>query len=1020
MEFANKLAKPALVAGLAFITGVSVNVSASTQLINGTNLEKSIHLASEKLKDLNLVETTQSMNLPAEVSILGEAIRKQLYFNEADPVTPDEEVPAEDTYSRDRAAFRYLDLMYSLDDNSGSVINKYISGTSPADFSSLFDTAERNRVSDVEAQLYEQLRQYPANESLQNTLLDLYYDRAVAEIVQANIALDKALASRLNDEVIAVEIGYVNEAYELLSTAFQQYIALLESTPVYLQQWAGSRGEISPRYYDPSTGMLKDVAPSTSLSSEYKDIAMLYQLMEKLASVKVQQVRLAIMSGVEGSSSSAELIEEVNALHSNLTFSESALRALFPEIDFTQLSLDTGLPQAVTVLRAKLFELEVSKSWFKNDSNFLGVAWGAIPQGFGRDADTFNALIESVGGENGKIVKAQESHLSAKAGFDGYQHRPSFLAQELVDRNQELRKKLTRTLGVTFPVGCYEVSCGKSYSLSRADNNLFSWRRNANSVQTSLKRNLDRLGENLHTIESEVKLLALNAGVNDGLTKIRLDYGPQQTSLAQRIEEIRVANEGFNSRIALFGSLVSAIDDYYKGSWIDVDSLLVQVKEVEKTIGLLGDFEQLSIMNATLAAELRANMLDSTGNMLTDGDLSRLQNLWLEINSIAFEVAQAEMALLEESKRLPVILNKAKVAIAQFINEKPDLAFRHYPNLVNSRRSIAALMEYENDYKIAQQWLFHAVSALENKWQHKSFEKASGISKEAVFRLRSINDLWAFHEKMLKLKSRIVIPETYKDTFSIREDVFGYKDFINGVQQTYLHPDPNKQNGLRLSAIEAFREKLRLISQSLGDEKYVTIEFSTVKERASVNFFNGPIISGWGTDSACIAVGGSYSDKIKTVELSIPVSYDVSGELETPAYLTYGGAGVYREDTPGTDIVNDAGDFGVEGELNSYSVSFWDITGNSYVTPFGTAQSIWMKAGLSLFGNDPSSGNTVTNVFNGQNVAATGWRLSFLLEDIYGKVVDINAINDVELIFEHNARSRNYSDCTEDSQGGPL
>ncbi|WP_143730372.1 hypothetical protein [Microbulbifer sp. GL-2] len=1008
-----QLLKP--VTAIGFLTLASLPIA-------GNVMAKTSHsgeLISASGSDLSVSNDVQIKVIAQDVR---EIIRKQLYYNEADTVSGDDENPNDGVYSRDKAAFRYLDLMYILNENTESVFNPYFSGELQGNFSDLFDAAERSRAAQVEAFVFDQLAIDPNNESLQHAILDVYYDRAVAEMILANEFLDRAVNSRLQNESVDVEIEHTKSAYQLLKGALAQYEFLLDSSSGYLSKWASSRGQTSPRYFDPAEMQQRAVAPEEILPGSYKDVTMLYQLMGKLASVKAEQVRLAIMSGQDDSTLSAEMIEEVNTLHSDLVSREETLRALFPEADFTQFSLDTGLPQAVNLWHAHIVELESSVAWLEGDSNFLGLSWGAVPQGLGSNAKshTFDTLSDLIGKDSGPIARAQESLNTAKADFDDYIHSVDSLTEEFAGRRQRINTRLSSLLGVFFPEGCYVESCAVANYQSRINSELFHWSRNINNIQASLARNLQRLEGRLDTIESEVEQFAQIEGENGALSKLIIDYGSQQIPLSQQVNRIRDKREEFNSRAALFESLVSALNDYNNGRWIDIDSLSSHVMGVKKTINELGNFEQLQAMNAILAAEHRAILSDSTGNMLSDGNLYRLQSLWLEANAIAFDIAQAETTLVQEAKRLPPLLNQAKIFIAQLTMENPDLALRHFADPINSHRDTANLLQTEYDLERAQKWLFHAVNALENKWQHASFERESGVSRGEILRLRSADELWSFHNKMKQFNSGIATPEKYTDTFSIKEDVFGYKDRVNGVQQTYLHPDPEQRSGPRISALEAFQETLRLLSRTFGQDTYVTIEFSTVKEPLSANLFNGPIISGRGTDSACIAVGGNYRDKIESVELSIPVSYNISGESETVAYLTYGGASVFRQATPGSEVVNEDETIGVEGEFNSYSVLSWDVVGDSQLVAGNNIQKASMKAGLNIFGNNSGSISSVTTLFNEQSIAATGWRLSFLLEDVYGKVVDLKAIRDVELIFEHSAKSRNYSNCSGGSSGGPL
>ncbi|WP_445359013.1 hypothetical protein [Microbulbifer sp. ANSA005] len=1015
--------KSTAVMGLALVAGLSLHSPARgesgvTDKLSGNEL-----IVASKLDGASALDFSTRIGTQVEGQLLVDAIRKQLYYNEADSVSAEAEDPQGGVYSRDNAAFRYLDLMYSLDGTSEEVINSYLSSVSPKEFSDLYGDPERARTSVAEALIYEQLELYPTNLELQQSLLDLYYDRAVAEIVHANIALDKALSSRLNGELAAIEIEHVGNAFTLLNSAFVEYVALVENTPTYLQQLTSSRGQVSPRYYDSITNTQNDVAPAGVLPGEYKDITLLYQLMSNLAAVKVQQAGLLIESDQLNSSLSTQMIDEILSLQNTLVAKEAELRTLFSGTDFTEVSSHSGLPQAVEQWHFQLDQLENAMSWLAGDTNFLGMSKLAVPHGFSSDThfDAFNILSEFLDREDtGFIVRAESNLAAAKLDYDNYLHNAQALTDAYIGRHELSSNKLYSLLGARFPSSCYEKNCVDITSEARDNSEVAAWSRNVESVQNSITLSLQRLDNRLAKIELEVERLAQDAGVADGFEKIVVDYHSQQSSLGQQINRIRQKQEVFNSHSVLFESLSIAAQNYMSSSWDAVGELSDRLVAVNNSIDTLDDFTLPEAANVTLAAEHRASLYDSSGKILQAGSQYRLESLWLEVNAIVLELAQSEATLVQEAKRLSVILNQAKSLIAVATSDAPMAAQRYFADLIYSRRITETALKATSDFDRAQQWLFYTAEALEYKWQKPFAVRDVDISKGSVFHLRSAGDMWDFYGKMMDFDSPgIATSHQERDVFSIKEDVFGYRDSINGREQTYLHPDPNQQNGPRLSAREAFQEQLKLLARTFGSDTWVTIEFSTVKEPVRSDLFTGPIISEVDGES-CIAVAGAYGDKIETVELNIPILYSTSGEVQTPAYLTYGGASVVRDSLPGNEVITDEGAAGVEGEFNTYSALFWDAAGLSQLAAVRNSYRVPMSAALDVFGSGAGSINTVTNKFKERSVAATGWRLSFLLEDIYGSVVDVEAIRDVELIFEHRFKASNYSSCAGGDPSGPL
>ncbi|WP_444903237.1 hypothetical protein ACJJIU_16465 [Microbulbifer sp. CnH-101-E] len=952
-------------------------------------------------------------------------IRKQLYYNEADSVPANQENPALGIFSRDLAAFRYLDLMYVIDTDTSTIINPYASGDTTVEFSSLYDTAERNRATDVEAFIFEQLTHHPNNENLQRFTLDVYYDRAVAEMILANEALDNARISRLRNEAIEVEVGHIEIAHQLLKDALEQYNSLLTYAPEFLAQWGPSRGQISPRYYDPNDLAQKDVTPAELLFTGYKDVTMLYQLMSKLASTKVQQARLLVVSGQTNTTILAQMVDELDALRSELIAKEQSLRAIFPDTDFTQVQGFSGLPEAINEWQSHVSDLENAVSWLTGETNILGLPHDTVllVQGYGVDGntefDSFDALSDFLANDSsGPIALAQNSLAEAKVSYENYRHSADKLATEYTDRHQQLSNWLFNLLGVDFPDGCFAADCATLTEDAKNGSEISLQASNIDIAQIAMDRNLQRMEDLLSAIEIEIERRAEEEGIVDGMSKIILDYGSKQATIALQISKIRKKAEESRKRHGIFKTIGGAVLAYYTGDW----SLLAQGKdqiiESNRNIKSLKEVGKLEAESIRLAAEERAKLNDSTNMLLDVESKARVQTMWLEANTIALDIAQTEATLEQEIERLAGMFSQAQRIVNQMFVANSNLAERYFADPIHAVRLSTDLLRAERKFEEAQKWLFYTVNALEYKWQESFEDPASGSIKETIYRLRNAEELRDLYGEMLAFDQFRNLNGTMQvtDTFSVKDDVFGYVDDINGISQSYPHPDPDQQGGPLLSSEEAFREKLRLLSRSFGSDVWITVEFSTVKELPRSNFFLGPVIVDNG-DISCLASGGSYLDKIETVQLNIPLLYNLSGETETPAYLTYGGTSFLRSKTPGILVESDEG-VGIKDELVTYSARFWDTVEGSSLA-FRNSYRVPMAANLDAFGSGSSSSSTITSVFKERSVAATGWRLSVKLSDRYGDFVDLDSIKDIELIFNHRFKSRNIDTCDTDG-GGPL
>ncbi|WKD50336.1 fibronectin type III domain-containing protein [Microbulbifer spongiae] len=961
-------------------------------------------------------------------------IRKQLYYNEADNVPAAQENPAQGIFSRDKAAFRYLDLMYIVDANTNTVINRFASGEPTAAFSSLYGVAERNRATAVEAFIFEQLTHFPDNENLQRFTLDVYYDRAVAEMILANEALDKARISRLRNEAVSVEVGHIEAAHQLLDDALEQYNSLLQYAPEFLAQWGPGRGQISPRYYDPNDLAQKDVTPAERLFTGYKDVTMLYQLMGRLASTKVEQARLAVVAGQTNTTILAQMIEKMNTLRSDLVAREQSLRGIFPNTDFTQVSGFSGLPEAVSAWQSYMRDLENAISWLTGEANILGLPQDAVllVQGYGIDGntefDSFNALSDFLGNDSsGPIATAQSSLAAARTSYDTYRHSADTLATEYTDRHQQLGNWLFSLLGWEFPESCFSQDCIIAEESAQEGSEISLQANNIDIAQIALDRNLQRMEDLLAAIEIEIERRAEEEEIVDWQSAIILDYGAQQVFISEQITKIKKEAEQSRRRLSIFKSVVNVTKSILPvkngGSGGSVtDSLLdaaITIAEHNINIKSIKKIGKLEAESIRLAAEERAALNDSTNRLLDVESKARVRTMWLEANTIALDIAQAEATVEQEVERLAGMLNQAQRVTNQIFTANSNLAERYFADPIHGSRLTTEMLRAERHFEEAQKWLFYAASALEYKWQEPFVGPVSRGRKEAVYTLRNAEELRDFHSEMLSFDQLRNLSGTQQatDTFSIKDHVFGYVDAIGGIAQTYPHPDPARQDGPRLSPQAAFHEKLRLLSRNFGSDVWVTVEFSTVKELPRSNFFLGPVVAGT-DDLACLATGGTYLDKIETIGLNIPLSYSSSNESEAPAFLTYGGTSVVRSKTPGSLVVNEDG-VGIADELVTYSTRFWDTVEGTQLA-FRDSYRVSMAADLDVLSSEPGSSSTVTSVFKERSVAATGWRLSIKLADRFGPLVDIAAMQDIELIFNHRYKSRNFDTCDDGGPGGPL
>jgi hypothetical protein len=950
-------------------------------------------------------------------------IRKQLYYNEADDIPAAEENPSLGLFSRENAAFRYLDLMYIIDLNN--VINRFASGDDEADFSVLYSNAERVRSQEVENFIHEKLAEFPDNSNLQRFLLDVYYDRAVAEMILANEALDEARISRLRNESMTVESDYVDELHEVLKVALEEYWALIVYNPEIFVQYAASRGQISPRYRD-ENDVAQNVADEDRLFPGYKDVIMIYQMLTKLAQSKADQARLLIVAGQTNQTILDNMRIELSDLKEELVEKELAVKSLFPNVDFDELESLPGLPEASYQLGSALGEIDNAISWMKGDTNILGLPHDALllVQGYGVDGnttfDSYDAMADHLNPyQGGVLAVAATRFVDAESSYTTYRHNQDQLATEYTDRNRQLNNWLYDLVGWDYPDNCHSDECVILEDSALEGSSLSLQESVISSATIALERNEVRMENLLSAIEIEIERRGEATGIENAMEKVVLQYGDKQVAITRQITEIRRRAEKSRQKSGVLGLVSGVISGAVSGGWIGgivggVGALAQgynEMRVLDANLKELSEVGSLQALSQQLAAEERATLMSLESDLLDVESEAKIRTMWLEANTIALDIAQAEITVEQEVERALGMLNQANRVITQIHNTNEDLAVRYFADPIHSSRLTRAMALAEHSFDEAQKWMFYAVNALEYKWQEPFRGSITGSTKAAVYTLRNASDLEDLYNELVSFDAERSLSGTQQasDIFSIKEDVFGYVETLGGNEQFYPHPDPDQAGGEWLTADEAFTEKLRLLKRDFGTDTWITIEFSSIKELPRSTFFLGPVIADE-DDMSCLADGGSYLDKIESIQLNVPIRTNVSGETEVPAYLTYGGSSVIRSKTPGT-LTDD--ELGIKDELITYSTRFWSVVDGNKLS-FKDSYRQQMSAALTTAGFPTSE---VTFVFKERSVAASGWRLSLNIADRWGDLTTVEDIEDIELWFKHRFISRNFDDC---DGTGPL
>lgn len=920
-------------------------------------------------------------------------------------------------YSKN-GAFRYLSSIFKYDVQSSKLIITLTN--KDTEFSDLYGKTERAKIEkaiqDLEKIIH--IARYTSNSNqIKSLLLDIYYDRAVAESILANQSIDQARIGWIengNRASIHDNIADRQDSINTLQTAIDDYWTLIANHKDVFKALVPQRGLSSPRYVD-GKGNSQPVVSGGLLFQGHKDTAMLYSLMNMLAEQKLAVAKLTIQSGETDQHAISNLQADLNTLNNELTAKDSTLKAIFGERELSEVTTASGLPEAMVKLETSLNAMKSAKNWLSGETNLLGLPKDSVllvQGGYGIDGntvfDSFDALKAMIAETSaGPLTQAKNAQTNAFKQYNIYRHNRDDFRNNYQITSRSLNDQLFNLLGCTL-------------ESSNSDNCIVENSKRAGSqvaqqllLITSAKQAIERAKlqhQNLldaMTIENE--RLAEEKGISEALEKIIVQFGEQQLQLQKLINESNSLSI-FNSKDiqSQLDTISNFIND--KGL-VKLDLVLAASRDFEAKLKGMNS-EDAKNYAAALAALERASLMSTERGLLDANSRAHIRNLLLELKTAELDIARSMTTLAQEAERLTSMLNKAKRIKAQLKAHDTEQLDRYYADPLHFTRLTSHATKAEKAFENLQKWLFYAVGALEYKWQEPFADRSNGYNKASLFNLYTIEELNSYYTSLVHFDNARNLHSTQQaiDTFSLKKHFFSYFDEIQGKTQWYPAPSGS---GEMLTADDAFKAKLSTMTRLLGTDTWLTVEFSTVKEIPRSNFFQGPVVAS-NKDLSCLADGGTYLDKIESISINLPTSYTVSGEETSPAYLTYGGNNYLRSKIPG-ELTDDG--LGINDEIIAYSTRFWDRA-NGQLT-FTNSFRQQMSANITQTYAPSLEMLNPTFSFKERSVAASGWRLSVKLSDRSGDIIDIDALNDIELLFKHRFKSRNFATCG-GNNGGPL
>jgi hypothetical protein len=957
------------------------------------------------------------------------ALRKKLYYPEAEDIDGDK--PEHGQFDRDKAAFRYLDLMYEFNSDAQIVVSDYFNGDGAVgnrDFTELYDDAERARVDEVLAQLSENLTnaydEILANEPNATTrftnskqlLLDVFYDRAVAEMVLANQDLDESRISRLREEGAWTELSRIEDAHQHFYIALMNYSDLFIQSqydyPFLIEEQVTSRKQNSPRYWQDGFAYNVVNDASSNLLSEYKDLILYFDLASKVLNSKVKAIELRVHD-IATTQPQLDLMEQdIFALRSEIEAWTNALQGRLPNTVFSEIA-SIEFKKAMDRYTQSLDAVETVVSWVNGETNILGLGDDSliiVNGGYGIDGSlTYNSydaivgLLIGDGNKKGYLTIAKEDFQEAVISYENYRHNQDQLASQYNDRNINMNNSLISLIGWSVPTGCYE-NCVIADPEAVSGSEISLQIRRLEQAQIDIETAATRL-ENLEVdIREMVRVEQIRTNINDLINETILDYGEEQASIQYKIGKIQQKLAKARKRSGLFGSAVKLITSP-ENAFETLANAAGDLHVANAEIRAAKDLGQLQALSTQLAAAERVQINELYSEIRDAEFASQIRSRLRDVALLELDIERTASVAEQEHERLTAMVNQTMRLMTQIQNTNTNLADRYFADPIHAVRLTRDMEKAEASFETAQRWMFYAAKALEYKWLVNF--NYNNYRTEDILRARSVADLEdVLYSGMQILDNNKTISNAFEQSehvLSFKKDIFGFYDQVNDVTQYYSHPagdmttdGQGNQVPVKLRADAAFIETLRLNQEILASGNWLNIDFDTFRPAATGNFFAGPEFD----NNGCMVIGGTYLDKIETIGLNVS-HFMFGGKPSTNAYLKYGGVSYIRNKEPGIEYMN-ADQESVINEFTSYPVTFWDADKNDFDESFVVATK------ASLIGA-VDQGST-TALFKDRSVAASDWNLRLQLDSDSDNIeyLNVDFIDDIELIINHRYLNRNY------------
>jgi len=930
--------------------------------------------------------------------------RKLLYYPEAEDGG---------IFARLDAAFEFRHRLFEADpeDAEQRILARY------QNVDAYYGEAEKLRAARAEA-LVRQALAHSNSVVAQDTLLDLYYDRTLAETIRAREVLAGLEVVRLNPPnqpngfVIDDEIAILDEGLRGLETALDQYFLPLEEAvpsgdaPPLVAAFKSRvplRPLEPPFYLSPEGSLLSATGNGAPLFDGYRDAALLVDLLRDRVQTAAELARAKLARRESGEESA--VVELLGATKTEAMSRLAVLRRLLPAMDAYP-DLRAGLTLALSGLRQALAECDTLAGRLKSNENMLGFTDDFLLlvqrfQGQGTNIfDSFNAYRAWLD-PNGSsaLASALREWNDAQDAYAHYRNR--------LDQLQEQRRNLATALDDRLfeLVGVRRGQPGYSTPENVVGGEIWQQLQSIEVARLRIQRNQAEIS-NLHAmvrIETERRLRERN--LNASISDVRIRYGDRYSRIEEELAKLEAVQAAASSVGDAAGGALGA-------SSLGTGGVTAIAQLGAGAVNATAAYEKgkLNAQKERFAALEQAEIDTLQDDLLDANSKAQIKTWMLEMNTLAIDSLEAALLLRQELGRLAAFVDEISDLERRLAEASQELDQRYFADPAHRLRSRHTSVRADLKFAEAQRWLFFMVRALEYKWNTPFQHTFAGrdYSSNTLFRCRQAGELLDFYQAMLDFDALLDASDNsddYYDWFSVREDFLGLR-LLDDAGQPLTYQD--RDTGETVGAVEMFRRTLRRLADEAGT---VRLRFSTVRELPGGTFFRGPrfLPDGQLDDQQ----KGLYLDKIRWMKIRLPGSHaSARNQRFVTGSLTYGGLSYLRNFNVGT--------FDPErpdrllNELRTYGTRYWYYDPQQARWQSNAALSIPVQMWLTTDPRQEGSAQLVDVLpsvqqiegFKERSVAASQWTLVLPTRDLGTTILSLDELDDIEIYFYHYAAVR--------------